>query len=131
MKPLRVFLLTLSVLFLASIVSTQEDQTVYVTKTGSKYHSAGCSYLKKSSIPMKLSEAVRSYSPCSRCKPPTLKSSKEGAVQKSEPAKRETPKESVQQVGTTKKGQPIYVGPRGGRYHYSASGKKVYERKRK
>ena len=26
---------------------------------------------------------------------------------------------------------PIYTGPRGGRYHYSASGKKVYERKRR
>ena len=32
---------------------------------------------------------------------------------------------------TTASGQPIYVGPRGGRYHYSPSGKKVYERHRK
>jgi len=31
---------------------------------------------------------------------------------------------------TTASGQPIYEGPRGGRYHYSASGKKVYERKK-
>lgn len=31
----------------------------------------------------------------------------------------------------TASGAPIYVGPRGGRYHYSSSGKKVYERRRK
>ena len=31
---------------------------------------------------------------------------------------------------TTPTGKKIYVGPRGGRYHYSASGKKVYERKK-
>lgn len=31
---------------------------------------------------------------------------------------------------TTASGQPIYTGPRGGRYHYSSSGKKVYERKK-
>jgi hypothetical protein len=29
----------------------------------------------------------------------------------------------------TSKGQPILTGPRGGRYHYSGSGKKVYERR--
>jgi len=33
-------------------------------------------------------------------------------------------------IGRTKKGQPIYLGPRGGRYHYSSSGNKVYERAR-
>ncbi len=31
----------------------------------------------------------------------------------------------------TATGKKIYVGPRGGRYHYSKSGRKVYERKRK
>lgn len=45
--------------------------TVYGTKSGSKYHSAGCSYLKKSSIPMSLDEARRKgLTPCSRCNPP-------------------------------------------------------------
>jgi hypothetical protein len=33
-------------------------------------------------------------------------------------------------VGTTPTGKTIYEGPRGGRYHYSSSGKKVYERRR-
>jgi hypothetical protein len=32
---------------------------------------------------------------------------------------------------TTASGKPIYVGPRGGQYHYSASGRKVYERHRR
>jgi len=32
--------------------------------------------------------------------------------------------------GTTPTGKTIYEGPRGGHYHYSASGKKVYERRR-
>ena len=32
---------------------------------------------------------------------------------------------------TTATGKTIYEGPRGGHYHYSASGKKVYEKHRK
>ncbi len=44
--------------------------TVYVTKTGEKYHSSGCQYLRKSKIAMSLNDAKRSYSPCSRCNPP-------------------------------------------------------------
>ena len=47
-----------------------ESVMVYITNTGSKYHRDGCSYLSKGKIPMKLSEAKISYSPCSRCKPP-------------------------------------------------------------
>jgi hypothetical protein len=34
-------------------------------------------------------------------------------------------------VGATPTGKTIYVGPRGGLYHYSESGKKVYERRRR
>jgi len=51
-------------------LTAQDDQeeTVYVTRTGSKYHRPGCRYLK-SSIPMKLSEAKTRYSPCSVCRP--------------------------------------------------------------
>ena len=45
--------------------------TVYVTRTGAKYHRAGCSYLRRSSIPMTLEEArAAGYTPCSRCGPP-------------------------------------------------------------
>jgi micrococcal nuclease len=53
---------------------SDEDVTVYITRTGAKYHSAGCSYLRKSSIPISLKDAVaRGYTPCSRCNPPRLK----------------------------------------------------------
>ena len=44
---------------------------VYITDTGEKYHSGGCSYLKKSKIEISLDEAKsRGYTPCSRCHPP-------------------------------------------------------------
>jgi hypothetical protein len=42
-----------------------------------------------------------------------------------------TPKAGETPTGeTTSKSQPIYQGPRGGQYHYSTSGKKVYQRKK-
>ncbi len=48
-----------------------EDVTVYITRTGSKYHRGSCSYLRKSRIPISLKEAKRrGYTPCSRCNPP-------------------------------------------------------------
>jgi hypothetical protein len=56
----------------ASAVNAAVMETVYVTKSGDKYHKAGCRYLSKSAIPMSLKEAVSTRSPCSVCKPPTL-----------------------------------------------------------
>lgn len=48
--------------------STTNPQTVYVTKTGKKYHNDGCSSLKKSKIAMSLSEAeAEGYTPCKNC----------------------------------------------------------------
>jgi S1-C subfamily serine protease len=47
-----------------------EDTIVYITRTGSKYHRAGCRYLSKSKIPITLKEARQHYAPCSVCKPP-------------------------------------------------------------
>jgi methylphosphotriester-DNA--protein-cysteine methyltransferase len=45
--------------------------TVYITRTGKKYHRAGCTYLRRRKIPISLKEALaRGYTPCSRCKPP-------------------------------------------------------------
>lgn len=44
------------------------DCTVYITKSGARYHRAGCSSLRKSAIPMSRSKAVaRGLTPCSRC----------------------------------------------------------------
>ena len=43
-------------------------ETVYVTKSGKKYHHAGCQYLKKSQIPISLEQAIaQGYTPCSKC----------------------------------------------------------------
>jgi len=48
--------------------------TVYITRTGRKYHRAGCRYLRKSKIPISLKDAIkRGYTPCSVCNPPILK----------------------------------------------------------
>lgn len=50
--------------------TSNKEVTVYVTNTGSKYHRSGCRYLKKSKIPIKLSEAKsQGYTPCKVCKP--------------------------------------------------------------
>ena len=54
--------------------STNSDSSsvmVHITDTGSKYHSAGCSYLKKSDHEVTLSGAKSmGLTPCSRCNPP-------------------------------------------------------------
>jgi endonuclease YncB( thermonuclease family) len=48
-----------------------DDPIVYVTETGKKYHRKGCQHLRKSCIPLRLSQAKqRGYTPCARCKPP-------------------------------------------------------------
>lgn len=44
------------------------SQTVYVTKTGAKYHRSGCQYLKKSKIAISLDNAKsQGYTACSKC----------------------------------------------------------------
>ena len=47
-----------------------QGSTVYITKTGAKYHRDGCRYLSKSRIPISLSDAKSGYDPCSVCNPP-------------------------------------------------------------
>lgn len=50
--------------------SNNQSQVVYRTKTGTKYHMSGCSYLK-SKIETTVSEAkAMGLEPCSRCNPP-------------------------------------------------------------
>ncbi len=55
-----------------NIDSTKEEkkeETVYITKTGKKYHREGCRYLK-SSIPLDKNEAIaRGYGACKVCNP--------------------------------------------------------------
>lgn len=47
----------------------QQEQTVYITRTGSKYHRGNCRYLRQSKIPISLSSAMLAYSACSVCRP--------------------------------------------------------------
>ena len=47
-----------------------ENGTVYVTRSGKKYHRAGCSSLRRSKIEISLAEVKQKYGPCSRCNPP-------------------------------------------------------------
>lgn len=47
-----------------------KTKTVYITKTGTKYHSNGCSYLSSSKISISLDDAIsKGFTPCSKCKP--------------------------------------------------------------
>lgn len=48
--------------------SATSGTTVYITDTGSKYHSANCRTLKKSKYPISLSDAqAKGYQPCGIC----------------------------------------------------------------
>jgi micrococcal nuclease len=56
----------------AVFVFTQDD-TVYLSQSGAKYHRENCSTLKSTKIPVKLTVAVsQGKTPCSVCKPPEL-----------------------------------------------------------
>jgi hypothetical protein len=54
--------------------SQTEAQTVYITKSGQKYHSANCRHIRNSGNPISLSKAQdQGYTPCSLCQPLTTK----------------------------------------------------------
>lgn len=102
-------------------------ETVYVTRTGKKYHRAGCRYAKNA-IPIPLKDAAGKYTPCAVCTPPVLRHNTASPG----PVNHAPGGHKGSYTGeTTAHGDQIYTGPRGGRYHYSASGKKVYERRKK
>ncbi|HZY79290.1 MAG TPA: hypothetical protein VFE50_07200 [Cyclobacteriaceae bacterium] len=72
--------LIIYLILVACTSHASEAQTVYITKTGKKYHRAACQYLRKSQIEISIREAVdRGYTPCSVCEPgrPTEKTNKE------------------------------------------------------
>jgi hypothetical protein len=49
---------------------TTKTETVYITKSGKKYHRADCRFLSKSKIALPLAEAKKYYRPCKICMPP-------------------------------------------------------------
>ena len=78
----------------------EEKNVVCVTKTGKKYHTESCRYLKDSSFRIDMKKAIQlGYTPCSVCKPGSLSS-------KSDSTKSATPvttlrSEPVQKTQTT------------------------------
>src|SRR5688500_17421093 len=64
------------------------SQTVYVTKTGEKYHDDGCRYLSRSKISTTLQDAkANGYTGCSVCKPSsTVKPSTQKVMSRPAPA---------------------------------------------
>ena len=63
--------LLLLTVFFSLLFSNVFSQTVYITKTGKKYHVESCRYLSRSSFSISLSDAIaRGYTACSICNPP-------------------------------------------------------------
>lgn len=61
------------VLLVLSINIRSDAQTVYVTKTGTKYHKESCHYLRQSKYPISLKDAKgKAYESCKVCKPSTI-----------------------------------------------------------
>jgi micrococcal nuclease len=98
-----------------------DKSVVYIVTHGRHYHSPTCSYLNGSKIAISLSDAKeRHLTRCPKCggHPTHLEDhSSDSAI-------------DFAASDPTPVGKTIFTGPRGGRYHYSASGKKVYERKK-
>ena len=75
----------LLVLIQSCAFSQAEKNVVCVTKTGKKYHTESCHYLKDSSFQMDMTKAIQlGYTPCSVCKPGNL-SSKSDTTQSATP----------------------------------------------
>jgi micrococcal nuclease len=77
------------------------EQVVYVTRTGTKYHSDGCRFLARSKIPIALKD-VGNHEPCSVCKPPTLRNA--GSASATVPA---PPRSASSQPASTGRCQAI------------------------
>ena len=115
MKKLFVSLLV-SFLIFSAFTGTSlaaNGETVYITNTGKKYHSSGCSQLKNSKIAISIEDAMRrGYQPCKLCRsegatqtakntvqPPVASNpAPTSAVSASNPAPVLTPEQIVQQA---------------------------------
>lgn len=98
--------LLLLIAFLTITTSGVFAQTVYITKTGEKYHVGDCRYLKYSKYSIDLKNAIqRGYDACGVCRPPTQVSSS-STIRKTTTASNGQAKRaiSVQCSGTTQAG---------------------------
>jgi hypothetical protein len=91
--------LLLSALFLTCISAIGLSQTVFITKTGKKYHQEKCSYLRSTATPIELFEALnRGLGACSVCAPP-----KEPITPPEKPNSPSVPKEIPKQSPQSKR----------------------------
>ncbi|MEQ8926078.1 MAG: hypothetical protein RLO81_09720 [Fulvivirga sp.] len=114
---------TLLLILLYSCTRQKADaQTVYITKTGSKYHTESCRYLSHSKYPISLKDAkIRAIEACKVCKPPTAVTGEKTKIDSSkviDPPKRELKAVASQCSATAKT-----TGNRCKRMTKNASGK--------
>jgi hypothetical protein len=104
LKPFTLGLQRLALILSILVLSYfSYSQTVYVTRTGEKYHDDGCRYLSKSKIEITLADAKdKGYTACSVCKPGTkISPGKSQTVISPSSIRKVT---STQCTGTTKAG---------------------------
>ena len=81
LKLLSVILLAAAALIQSATLVAQQhapkhakqpkEQSIYITRTGKRYHRANCRYLARSKFEMSLKEAKQQgYTPCKVCRPP-------------------------------------------------------------
>lgn len=101
MRKLSLFVWSF-LLLACSTSSGAEAQTVYITRSGKKYHDAYCRYLRQSKIEIQLKEAIaRGYDACSACEPPT-----------SEEEEKEAQPPSSEEGKSTRQASPSPVAPK-------------------
>jgi hypothetical protein len=67
---MKKFLLLFFSLYILIGSSSVQAQTVYVTKTGKKYHTENCKYVQNGSSNISLESAIaKGYEPCKVCHP--------------------------------------------------------------
>jgi len=80
---------------------TPDNETVYITKTGAKYHKGNCSYLSNSKIPFSKSEAISAgYTPCSVCYPTSNTNTQYNNNTNSNPSKTNSEMVYITRTGT-------------------------------
>lgn len=106
MSHLKTLLIILSLVFTSHGIS----QTVFITKTGEKYHKKSCRFLKHSKKEIQLEKALNlGYVPCKVCKPiikqRKSKSSNSSGVTSYDAEKAPKPRTATQCTGKTKSGR--------------------------
>lgn len=109
------------ILLLAAI--NLSAQTVYITKSGTKYHKSDCRYLSQSKIAVELEEAVdRGYLPCSVCGPPAKSKANSGGTKMGAYQTKDSSIEKTSSKQNAVSAQIVYITKSGTKYHKSECG---------